>query len=56
MRLIFHIRPLKFFFIQNWYGIRRTYYDTENYWLLDIGAITVGMARFSEIYKKLRSK
>ena len=49
MRIIFHIRPLRFMFIKNWYGIRKggiyTYSPEKYAWLLDIGSLTVGYAK-----------
>ena len=40
-RVVFHVRPLKFFFYRNWYGVR-TGDMWDNMKLYDIGAITFG--------------
>ena len=46
MRIIFHIRPLRFMFIKNWYGVRKgsawVYSPEKRAWMLDIGSITIG--------------
>lgn len=46
MKLIFHIRPLKWFFLRHWYAYRDVEYPGgfgEKAKLLDIGAITIGI-------------
>lgn len=46
MRIILHMRPLKFFLRRNWYGIRAGKawdINGNSAYMLDIGAITIGI-------------
>lgn len=48
MRLIFHLRPFKYFFYKYWYGTRTNPYwcfpPEKCIWFYDLGAITFGFA------------
>jgi hypothetical protein len=47
MRFVFHIRPLEYLFMRNWYGLRHgaiwTYKMNGKAYLLDIGCFTIGL-------------
>jgi len=54
MKLIFHIRPLKFFLIRNWYGRRsgeKWGIDGNKAYMLDIGALTLGVEVKKRMHK-----
>lgn len=48
-RFIFHVRPIRYMFLKNWYGIRHgpawVYLPERTATLLDIGSITIGYAK-----------
>jgi hypothetical protein len=51
---VFAVRPLRFFFIKNWYSRKRwsdaPFWDGRAWWkykLIDIGSVTIGMAKKS---------
>ena len=47
MRLVFRLRPFKWFVRIDWYSRHRwgVRFGDETYWLLDLGAITIGVNR-----------
>lgn len=50
MRLIFRVRPFRFMFLRNWYGIRKgEMWITEPFetriFMLDLGMFTFGYAK-----------
>ncbi len=45
MKFVLRCRPVKWFIRKDWYGIRHTDYMGEEYFLVDIGAVTAGVVR-----------
>lgn len=49
MRLIFRVRPLKFLFLRNWYGVRTgamwTIPPDTYIYMIDAGILTIGYAK-----------
>lgn len=44
MKFVIRCRPVKWFVRKDWYGIRHTDYMGEEYFLVDIGTVTAGVA------------
>ncbi len=46
MRIVMGIRPMRWFFLKHWYSVRWAQeFNGKRYYLLDIGAITIGVAK-----------
>lgn len=47
MNPVFHIRPIKYIFLKNWWGFRKgamwTYKMNGRAYLLDMGCLTIGI-------------
>ena len=45
MNLVLRNRPARWFLRKDWYGIRHTDYMGCEYFLVDVGAVTIGLWR-----------
>ncbi len=43
-RFVLAFRPIRYTLRRNWYGRRVGEFNDRNFWLLDIGAVTIGVS------------